>query len=117
VSALFVALLGITLSAFQPVTEAIAVRHGAPWTAWGILCKAAAAYDTDSDGAGGPAPAGKHECCLGLAHAPAMVEPPATFASVDFFTLADTPFRHAEVATSVGIRDGPHQPRAPPLPG
>jgi hypothetical protein len=115
VTALFAALLGITLTALQPLTEAIAARHGASWTPWSIFCKAAAAYDTDGDNSGVPQAAAKHECCLGLAHAPAMVEPSAAFASVDFVTPSDTPLRRVEVATSVGIRDGPHQPRAPPL--
>ena len=58
-----------------------------------------------------------HECCLGLAHAPTLAEPSTAFVAVDRLpSIVDRPLETAEALTPVGIRDGPSQPRAPPLP-
>jgi hypothetical protein len=60
--------------------------------------------------------AGKiHECCLGLAQAPALGEPSDTaFLLVE--RVAETIVFAAddEALAPVGIRDGPHRPRGPP---
>jgi hypothetical protein len=82
---------------------------------WNAFCSAAAAHP---DGKSGSAPgvARQHECCLGLAHATAFVEPPSAFVIVEpAAALAASPLP-SEQPTSVGIRDGPSQPRGPPLP-
>ena len=64
-----------------------------------------------------PATAGKtHECCLGLAHAPTLAEPSTSFVAVDARRVVVRPLEAADALAPVGIRDGPSQPRAPPLP-
>ena len=62
-------------------------------------------------------PAGKlHECCLGLAHAPALAAPSSVFILVEPVVIAIRVVTDLDVLAPVGIRDGPGQPRAPPLP-
>jgi len=111
-AALAVALLAITLNFLQPLVHAALMRGGAP-AEWTALCLPAAAPDDQQ----APAHAGTmHECCLGLAHAPAFAEPSTSFVAIEQRPAAVRPLATAEALTPVGIRDGPSQPRAPPLP-
>ncbi len=113
---LAVALFAITLNFLQPLAHAAMLRDGGPQAAarmWGAFCEPSA--DGDDAGATGSAAQKLHECCLGLAHAPALVAHAATFLAL--------PRRQAEAALPAAddvarpgrIRDGPNQPRAPPL--
>lgn len=117
--ALFAALLAITLNLLQPLAHATLMRDGGPGALWSAWCKAAAA---DPDGStvadrGAPAPSaasGQHDCCLGLAHAPALVAPSDDFvllAQMDGAALVLLP---AAQRPSIAIRDGPPRPRGPP---
>ena len=114
-AALAVALLAITLNVLQPIAHAALMRDGVPSALWTVFCNAAAA---DHDPAGGSTPAhaaDQHECCLGLAHAQALIEPPAAFVPVAFALLATAPPPVTEPPSTVGIRDGPYRPRGPPF--
>jgi len=114
-AALAVALFAITFDFLQPLVHAALMRDGggAPWAA---MCLPGASAESERDGAT-PVAGTLHECCLGLAHASQASDPPSIFvivglpaASVERPVLAD------ESMAPVGIRDGPSQPRAPPLP-
>jgi len=110
------ALFAITLNFFQPLAHAVLMRDGGPEAAartWGVFCLPS----VDEDGAQAPGqPSGEiHECCIGLAHAPALGEPiGSAFLLVEavaqpiIFAVSD------EALAPVGIRDGPHRPRGPP---
>ena len=112
--AMAVALFAITLNFLQPLAHAALLRDGAPSALWNVFCNATAA---DPDGKSGsmPAAAQQHECCLGLAHAASFAPPPTAFALVEPVAAAAAPLLASEQPTSVGIRDGPSQPRGPPL--
>ncbi len=107
------ALFAITLNFLQPLVHAALMRDSGPDTLslWASMCL------PDAHDGQQPAPdqAGKqHECCLGLAHAVALVAAPSTFVIIEPVVVA---FRFApgvDAHTPVGIRDGPNQPRAPP---
>ena len=45
-----------------------------------------------------------------------LAEPSTAFVAVDRLPAIVRPLETAEALTPVGIRDGPSQPRAPPLP-
>ena len=113
---LAVALFAITLNFLQPVVHAALLRDGSPSALWTMFCNATAA---DSDQAGGSLPAGKaaaHDCCLGLAHAQALIEPSAEALPLAFAEGHAGPLPAvAEGRPSAGIRDGPHRPRGPPI--
>lgn len=112
------ALFAITLNFFQPLAHAVLMRDGGPEAAartWGVFCLPGA----DEDGSQAPGQqAGKvHECCLGLAHAPVLAEPSATaFMLVEPIDATIVFAANDEALAPVGIRDGPHRPRGPPLP-
>ena len=111
-AALAAALFAITLNFLQPLAHAALMRGGAP-ADWAAMCLPGAQQGDDQN----PATAGKaHGCCLGLAHAQALGEPLTTFVAIDRPATTVRPLETAEVLVSVGIRDGPSQPRAPPLP-
>lgn len=108
------ALFAITINFLQPLVHAALMRDGGPAASglWASMCLP----DTNPDRQGS-APAGKlHECCLGLAGAPSLAEPSTAFVSVDRTAAIVQPLDSAQNLTPVGIRDGPSQPRAPPLP-
>jgi hypothetical protein len=113
-SALAVALFAITLNFLQPLAHAALFRLGAPETLWSVFCNSAAA-DPDKHGGSLPAAKHSHECCLGLAHTTPMVEPSAVFILVERAPSVAVPLPTVDQPTSVGIRDGPSQPRGPPL--
>ena len=109
------ALFAITLNFLQPLAHAALMRDGGPQAAakmWGAFCLPAAGQD---DGDAPLSSVGKsHECCLGLAHAPALAELSTTFALVEHVAAAVRFVAATDVLSPVGIRDGPSQPRAPP---
>lgn len=115
-AALAAALFAITLNFLQPLAHAALMRSGAP-ASWATMCLPSALQGDDEQNADQrPATAGTaHECCLGLAHAPILGEPSTSFVAIDRAPAAVRPLVTAEVLTTVGIRDGPTQPRAPPL--
>ena len=108
------ALLAITLNFLQPLVHAALMRDGGPATSgvWASMCLPNTAPDEQ-----GSTPAGKqHECCLGLAHAPALTAPSSAFVLVEPVVVAIRVVTDLDALAPVGIRDGPSQPRAPPLP-
>ena len=112
-ASLAAALFAITLNFLQPLAHAALMRDGAPTALWTMFCNATAA---DPDGKAGTVPvaAQKHECCIGLAHAPALIGPSPAFVLVPPVVAATSPSLPAEQPMPVGIRDGPSQPRGPP---
>ncbi len=115
---LSVALLAVTLNFLQPLVHAVMMRDGAPNALWTMFCNAAAA-DPDSAREPGSAPlpaqaTDKHECCLGLAHAPALLEPSASFLPLTPVQTARVQPPATERHGTAAIRDGPHRPRGPP---
>ncbi len=112
--AMAVALFAITLNFLQPLAHAALLRDGAPSALWTVFCNSTAA-DPDGKSGSGPMAAEQHECCLGLAHAVAFVAPPTDFVIVEPVAAVSAPLLPSEQPTSVGIRDGPSQPRGPPL--
>lgn len=112
------ALFAITLNFLQPLAHAALMRGGAtgaPAT-WAAMCLPSVQQGGAQQGDDQhPAMAGTHECCLGLAHATTLAEPSAAFVAVDRLPESVRPLETAEALTPVGIRDGPSQPRAPPL--
>ena len=109
------ALFAITLNFLQPLAQAALMRDGGPMAVslWTSLCAPAAGQD---DPQGSMPAAGKmHECCLGLAHAPALAAPPTAFAVIEPVAVpVDHPVVALDALAPVGIRDGPSQPRGPP---
>ena len=107
------ALFAITLNFLQPLAHAVVMRDAGPGALglWTAMCL----NDTQDAQQDSGQTAGKsHECCLGLAHAPALAAAPSGFAVIEPAVVA---FRFApgvEALTPVGIRDGPNQPRGPP---
>lgn len=114
-AAFAVALFAVTLNFLQPLVHAALMRDGggAPWAA---ICLPGASAESDGDGAA-PVAGKLHECCLGLAHATQVSEPPSLFVIVGLPSPSvERPALTQEAMAPVGIRDGPSQPRAPPLP-
>jgi hypothetical protein len=114
---LAVALFAITLNFLQPLAHAALMRNGTTGT-WAAMCLPGTlqggAQQSDDER---PATAGTpHECCLGLAHAPVLGEPSTSFVAIDRPATTVRPLERVKELTPVGIRDGPSQPRAPPLP-
>jgi Protein of unknown function (DUF2946) len=115
-AALAAALFAITLNFLQPLAHAALMRSGAPIT-WAAMCLPSMQGGAQQGDDRHPATAGTaHECCLGLAHASTLAEPSTAFVAVDRLPESVQPLETAEALTPVGIRDGPSQPRAPPLP-
>ncbi|HYC64587.1 MAG TPA: DUF2946 family protein [Reyranellaceae bacterium] len=111
-AALVAALFAITLNFLQPLALAAQIRDGSAAGAWTVFCKPSAEQPGDH----GSPDAEKHECCLGLAQAPALLAPFAAFVAVERFAATITPLPVNDAPVSFAIRDGPVQPRAPPLP-
>jgi hypothetical protein len=115
--ALTMALFAVTLAIFQPLAHALMLRMGgleAATAMWGSLCQPTAGKgEADSKA---PATASIHDCCFGLAHAQAQVLPSGVSIEVEA-AEGVVGVRPAHHQPSTGaIRDGPNQPRAPPLP-
>lgn len=113
--ALTAALFAITLAILQPLSHAVMLRMGGPEAAaalWGAICQPTA--DGEAEGSGS-SPAKVHDCCFGLAHTPVLLGPAVAGIFVDQVPASDrVPSRHHHPTTGA-IRDGPQQPRAPPL--
>jgi hypothetical protein len=112
-TALAAALFAITLNFLQPLAHAALMRDGAPSTLWSMFCKSAA-EERGSTSDSGPASTVDHDCCLGLAHAPALLAPPSVFVLLPASTPVLAPSLPVEQADAAGIRDGPHRLRGPP---
>lgn len=112
-TALAAALFAITLNFLQPLAHAVMMRDGMPPALWTAFCNSTAA---DPDGQSGKAPmtAAQHDCCLGLAHAPAITAPPVVFVAIEPVALPIPPLPSTDRITPAGIRDGPTRPRGPP---
>ena len=107
------ALFAITLNFLQPLAHAAMMRGGASASTWAAMCLPSLQQQDDKH----PVSASTvHECCLGLAHAPLLAGPSTSFVAVDLPVIIVRPLEAAQALTPVGIRDGPSQPRAPPLP-
>jgi hypothetical protein len=115
--ALPVALFAITLAVLQPLAHALMLRTGSMEAAaamWGAFCQPNA--EQGEAGKQGPAKGKVHECCIGLAHAPVLSLPSDASIAVELsLTAAALPADRHDPSKGA-IRDGPHQPRAPPLP-
>lgn len=110
-AALAAALFAITLNFLQPLAHAALMRSGAP-ASWAAMCLPGAQQGDDQR----PATAGTpHECCLGLAHATTLAGPSTVFVAIGPLSASAQPLETSQTLTPVGIRDGPSQPRAPPL--
>ena len=110
------ALFAITLNFLQPLAHAALMRDGGPLEAarfWGVFCLPAA----DSESGEAPIPdAGKiHQCCIGLAHATALVGPSAAFSIEPPLARPSSVRAAPPTVRKAGIRDGPLQARAPPF--
>ena len=113
-TALMVALFAVTLNFLQPLAHAFQVRDGNPAALWTMFCSSTAA-DPDSRHGATPAKAvDKHECCLGLAHAQALLAPSPAFIALPPTATALAVSLPSEQRPAVAIRDGPHRPRGPP---
>ena len=114
VASLAAALFAITLNFIQPLAHAALMRDGGPAAAartWGAFCAPSAGQDEG----GAPATVAAHDCCLGLAHAPAIAPPSTAFALIEHVVAAIRVEADFDALSLVGIRDGPSQPRAPPV--
>lgn len=113
---LVAALFAVTLAILQPLAHAVVLRTGGPEAAatlWGAICQTKA--DGEAEGSG-PSTAKVHDCCFGLAHSPTLLGPAVAAVLVGQVPASDrAPTRHHHPTTGA-IRDGPQQPRAPPLP-
>ena len=105
------ALFAITLDFMQPLAHAALMRDGAPSALWSVFCNATP-RDTSQNA---PLAAEKHECCIGLAHAATFAAPAIVAVALEPVATAVQPLRSIGDLTAVGIRDGPHRPRGPPL--
>lgn len=115
--ALTVALFAVTLAVFQPLAHAVMLRTGsfeAASALWGSLCQPRG--DKSEAEHRGSANAGVHDCCFGLAHAPAQLLPSGTSIAVDPVEVPQRVHAAHHHPSTGAIRDGPNQPRAPPLP-
>lgn len=123
-AALVAALFAISLATLQPLAHTVALRLVGPEAAaklWGAICAPSGKTSGETGGetgeAGTPAPskAKFHECCFGLAHAPVLALPSGASMPVGQVTLAEAIPVDRDRPTTGAIRDGPNQPRAPPL--
>lgn len=115
-SALAVALFAITFNFLQPLAHAALMRDGpASRALWDVVCSASVADPDNSDKSSKPTTVDAHGCCLGLAHAVAFVAPPTAFIFVAPASTATALLPATDQPAAAGIRDGPGQPRAPPL--
>jgi hypothetical protein len=109
-----VALMALTLNFLQPLAHAALMREGAPGTLWSVFCNASAADPDSHKGDSRPVAHTDHDCCLGLAHAAALVEPSKVFSVVERVSQVSAPQPSVALPTPAGIRDGPTRPRGPP---
>ena len=116
-ASLAAALFAITLNFLQPLAHAALMRDGgATSSSWAVMCLPSGGLGAGQDEAQGQAPTASkmHECCLGLAHAPAIAAPSTDFVLVEPVATTIHVVTAVDALSPVGIRDGPSQPRAPP---
>jgi hypothetical protein len=113
--ALAAALFAVTLNFLQPLAHAALMRAGSPMALWTVFCDTSAANPGGKSGSVPGHTAQSHECCLGLAHAQALIEPSTHFLPTAYTYRLVPPPPALESAKAVGIRDGPHRPRGPPI--
>ena len=91
------ALFAITLNFLQPLAHAALMRDGGPVASslWTSMCLPGAGQD---DQGSMPAAGKHHECCLGLAHAPGLVEPSTAFVAIDLPVAIVRPLEAAALA-------------------
>jgi hypothetical protein len=113
---LAVALFAVTLNFLQPLAHAALMRGDMAGSPFAVLCTSEGTeLVSQQDSADGPRQAvHSHDCCLGLAHAPSIGEPPQAFLLVEPAAFAVRFVVAADALAPVGIRDGPHRTRAPP---
>src|SRR6185312_2666477 len=98
--------------------HAALMRSGAPSTLWSATCASNVAYGEERGTNGGSAPMTEsHGCCLGLAHAAAVVPPAALEAPFTPIVTTVVVLADIDPLASIGIRDGPASPRGPPTLG
>lgn len=112
-AAFALALFAITLNFLQPLAHAALMRDGSPSTLWSVFCKSMPDERKDTTGSV-PSSTVDHECCLGLAHAPALLAPSSAFILLPASTPVVLPEPRIDQSGAAGIRDGPHRPRGPP---
>jgi hypothetical protein len=112
--ALMAALFAVTLNFLQPLAHAASMRDGNPSALWSMFCNSAVADPDNKADATPTKSADKHECCLGLAHAPSLIAPSPDFVALPPVVTAQAPLLPAEQRPAVAIRDGPTRPRGPP---
>ena len=110
------ALFAITLNFLQPLAHAALLRDGGPVAVasrWGAFC---ISMGGDQDDPASVLAAAKiHECCLGLAQAQALAAPSSAFILVEPVVVVVRFAVEPDALSPLGIRDGPSQPRGPPL--
>ena len=107
------ALFAITLNFLQPLTHAALMRDRRAVRRCGASSATPRRGTTHQNA---PLTADKpHECCLGLAHAAVFAAPAMVAVAVEPVVAAVQPLRSSDALAAVGIRDGPHRPRGPPL--
>jgi hypothetical protein len=109
------ALVAIMVNFLQPLAHAALRRDGGPVAAaslWGAFCITMGGEQDDQGST--PATAKIHECCLGLAHVNAVVEPPTAFVAIEPRVEVVRLTAQIDALASVVIRNGPSQPRGPP---
>jgi hypothetical protein len=114
---LMAALFAVTLAILQPLAHAVMLRTGGPEAAmslWGALCQPS--MDGQGEQGSGPSSANVHDCCFGLAHTPVLLGPVVAAVFGDLVPDSDLVASRHNHPTNGAIRDGPNQPRAPPLP-
>lgn len=112
-ASLAAALFAITLNFLQPLAHAALMRGDGTITSpsWKSMCLPSSQGEQDT----APQASERHECCLGLVHAPSMPLAPAWFVVVQgIITAVDRPTMAIDALQPVGIRDGPSQPHGPP---
>jgi hypothetical protein len=116
--ALMAALFAVTLNFLQPLAHAASMRDGNPSALWSMFCNSAVADPANEAGSKADATptksADKHECCLGLAHAPSLIAPSSVFVALPPLVTALASSLPSEQRPAVAIRDGPTRPRGPP---
>jgi len=115
-AALAAALFAVTLNFLQPLVAGALARDGRPDAIWSIFCKSSP-RDAGQDDRSVPDPGlHEHDCCLGLAHAPALAAPSPVFVRQPPVSTALALLPAPASFTPAGIRDGPTRPRGPPSP-
>jgi len=113
---LAVALFAITLNFLQPLAHAALMRGDMAGGPFAVLCTSdGTQLVSEQNTADGSKQAlHSHDCCLGLAHVPAIGEPPQAFLRVEPAALIVRFVASVDALAAIGIRDGPRQTRAPP---